>query len=118
MEGADPDEAVVMLNLLKYREVAEDGVGVNGMSGRDAYTMYRPGIRSTSSPFRGRSDMDGARPAQCDRSGGVGISSEDGAWKFVSDVSSAPGIPMRPRFFRAGTPNSQFSNSCRATFGG
>ena len=72
MEGADPDEAVVMLNLLKYREVAEDGVGVDGMSGRDAYTMYRLGIRSTSSPFRGRSDMDRARPAQCDRSGGVG----------------------------------------------
>ncbi len=36
MAAADPDEPVVMLNLLRYREVAEIGFGVDGLSGRDA----------------------------------------------------------------------------------
>ena len=40
MAGADPDEEVVMLNLLRYREQAEDGYGVDGLSGRQAYEIY------------------------------------------------------------------------------
>ena len=40
MAAADPDEPVVMLNLLRFREVAESGRGVDGMSGRDAYRVY------------------------------------------------------------------------------
>ncbi|WP_419551196.1 DUF1330 domain-containing protein [Candidatus Poriferisodalis sp.] len=36
----DPDEPVVMLNLLRYRETAESGYGVDGMSGEDAYREY------------------------------------------------------------------------------
>ncbi|MDP6951408.1 MAG: DUF1330 domain-containing protein [Alphaproteobacteria bacterium] len=40
MAGGDPEEPVVMLNLLRYRERAADGFGVDGLSGRDAYTVY------------------------------------------------------------------------------
>ena len=34
------EEPVVMLNLLRYREVAAEGFGVDGLSGRDAYGEY------------------------------------------------------------------------------
>ncbi len=40
MANADPDEPVVMLNLLRYREQAETGYGVDGLSGREAYEIY------------------------------------------------------------------------------
>ena len=40
MADGDPDEPVVMLNLLRYRETALPGHGVDGMSGRDAYGVY------------------------------------------------------------------------------
>ena len=40
MESGDPDEPIVMLNLLRYRDTAEPGHGVDGMSGREAYGVY------------------------------------------------------------------------------
>jgi uncharacterized protein (DUF1330 family) len=40
MAAGNPDEPVVMLNLLRYRDVAESGHGVDGLSGRDAYAEY------------------------------------------------------------------------------
>lgn len=40
MASGDPDEPVVMLNLLRYRDVAESGHGVDGLSGREAYGVY------------------------------------------------------------------------------
>ena len=40
MAAGDPAEPVYMLNLLKYREIAEDGFGVDGMSGMAAYQVY------------------------------------------------------------------------------
>jgi len=40
MAAGDPDEPVVMLNLLRYREQAEQGLGVDGLSGREAYGVY------------------------------------------------------------------------------
>ena len=40
MGAGDPDEPVVMLNLLRYREQAESGFGVDGLSGREAYEVY------------------------------------------------------------------------------
>ncbi|MFC3230815.1 DUF1330 domain-containing protein [Marinibaculum pumilum] len=40
MAGGDPDEPVVMLNLLRYRETAQPGHGVDGLSGRQAYEVY------------------------------------------------------------------------------
>jgi uncharacterized protein (DUF1330 family) len=40
MAEGDPLEPIVMLNQLKYREVAEQGFGVDGLSGREAYGVY------------------------------------------------------------------------------
>lgn len=40
MADADPQESVVMLNLLKYRDHAVAGFGVDGMTGREAYGVY------------------------------------------------------------------------------
>lgn len=40
MAQGDPAEPVTMLNLLRYRERAVDGFGVDGLSGREAYGIY------------------------------------------------------------------------------
>jgi uncharacterized protein (DUF1330 family) len=40
MAEGDPDEPVVMLNLLRYREQAADGFGVDGLTGKEAYAVY------------------------------------------------------------------------------
>jgi len=40
MAEGDPHEPVVMLNLIKYREHAEEGFGVDGMTGEQAYRTY------------------------------------------------------------------------------
>ncbi len=40
MAQGNLDESVVMLNLLRYREQAEDGFGVDGLTGRQAYEVY------------------------------------------------------------------------------
>lgn len=40
MAAGDQDEPVVMLNLLRYRERAADGFGVDGLTGEQAYREY------------------------------------------------------------------------------
>lgn len=40
MATGDLDEPVVMLNLLRYRETAGEGAGVDGLTGREAYEIY------------------------------------------------------------------------------
>lgn len=40
MANGEPDEPVVMLNLLRYRDQADSGFGVDGLSGREAYGVY------------------------------------------------------------------------------
>lgn len=40
MAEGDPHEPVVMLNLLRYRDRAQSGHGVDGLSGREAYGVY------------------------------------------------------------------------------
>ncbi len=40
MRILDPTESVVMLNLLKFREFALDGFGVDGMTGSEAFRRY------------------------------------------------------------------------------
>jgi uncharacterized protein (DUF1330 family) len=40
MAEGSPDEPVVMLNLLRYRDLAEPGFGVDGLSGQEAYGAY------------------------------------------------------------------------------
>ena len=40
MRTQDPTESIVMLNLLKFRDVALDGFGVDGMTGSQAFRRY------------------------------------------------------------------------------
>ena len=40
MQDADPDQSIVILNLLRFRDVALEGFGVDGLSGRDAFRRY------------------------------------------------------------------------------
>jgi len=53
MGESDPDESVVMLNLLKYREIAADGFGVDGLSGREAYSVYGKAFAELNPRFGG-----------------------------------------------------------------
>lgn len=54
MGNGDPDEPVVMLNLLKYRDVAEPGHGVDGMTGREAYGVYGRAFSELEPRFGGQ----------------------------------------------------------------
>ena len=40
MRSLDPTESIVMLNLLKFRDIALDGFGVDGMTGGQAFRRY------------------------------------------------------------------------------
>ncbi len=40
MANSNPDQPVYMLNLLKYRDAAATGYGVDGLSGQEAYQVY------------------------------------------------------------------------------
>lgn len=53
MAEGDPDEPVVMLNLLRYREEAEAGHGVDGRSGREAYNRYGQAFAELEPRFGG-----------------------------------------------------------------
>ncbi|MDA9241615.1 DUF1330 domain-containing protein [Acidimicrobiales bacterium] len=53
MAESDLDEPVVMLNLLKYRDQAESGHGVDGLTGRQAYTKYGQAFAELEPRFGG-----------------------------------------------------------------
>ena len=53
MAQGDPDETVVMLNLLKYRDLAEPGQGVDGLTGREAYGVYGKAFAELNPRFGG-----------------------------------------------------------------
>jgi uncharacterized protein (DUF1330 family) len=55
LEG-DPNEPICMLNLLRYREMAEEGRGVDGLTGRGAYEKYGK-LFAALSPRYGGSPM-------------------------------------------------------------
>ena len=40
MRALDPNESLVMLNLLKFRDMALEGFGVDGMTGGQAFRRY------------------------------------------------------------------------------
>ncbi len=54
MGEGNPDEPVVMLNLLKYRDVAASGFGVDGLSGREAYEVYGRAFAEFNPRFGGQ----------------------------------------------------------------
>ncbi len=70
MAQRDPDQPVFMLNLLRYRDTAETGHGVDGMSGRDAYGEYGRKFAQLNPRF-------GGEPVYMGRVG-AGVIVEDG----------------------------------------
>jgi uncharacterized protein (DUF1330 family) len=53
MGREDSTEPVVMLNLLRYRETAAPGHGVDGLSGREAYGEYGRAFAELNPRFGG-----------------------------------------------------------------
>lgn len=53
MSEGDQDKPVVMLNLLKYRDQAEPGFGVDDMTGREAYETYGRAFAELNPRFGG-----------------------------------------------------------------
>ena len=56
MKLLDPAQSIVMLNLLKFREEALEGFGVDGMTGRQAFQRYgelndQEGVKFGSEPI-------------------------------------------------------------------
>ena len=62
MVDGDPDEPVVMLNLLNYRDLAEPGFGVDGLSGREAYGVYGRKFAELNPRFGGEPIWMGRAP--------------------------------------------------------
>ena len=85
MAGGDPDEPVVMLNLLRYRDVAQPGHGVDGLSGRDAYGVYGQRFAELNPRF-------GGEPIWMGRAGSTVIGDE--TWDVVMLVR----YPTRRQF--------------------
>jgi uncharacterized protein (DUF1330 family) len=54
MATGDPDEPVWMLNLLRYREQAASGFGVDGLSGEAAYRVYGKKFAQLNPRFGGQ----------------------------------------------------------------
>ena len=76
MAGRDPDEPVYMLNLLRYREVADAGHGVDGMSGRDAYGVYGRAFAELQPRFGGEPIFMGRAVAEV-------IAGDDEVWDIM-----------------------------------
>lgn len=76
MGRGDLDEPVVMLNLLRYREVAEDGHGVDGMEGQAAYRVYGKKFAELGPRF-------GGEPIWMGKAGASIIGEDDEDWDIV-----------------------------------
>jgi len=85
MAGNAQDEAVVMLNLLKYRDVAEPGYGVDGLTGEQAYRIY-------GEKFAGLNARFGGEPIWMGKALNTIIGSED--W----DIAILVAYPTRKQF--------------------
>jgi len=53
LNDADPDAAIVMLNLIRFRATALDGHGCDGMTGEEAYAEYGRRLRALAADFPG-----------------------------------------------------------------
>ncbi|WP_420445501.1 DUF1330 domain-containing protein [Candidatus Poriferisodalis sp.] len=83
----DLDEPVVMLNLLRYRETAESGFGVDGMSGEAAYREYGRRFAELHPRF-------GGAPIWMGRAGHTAIGPTDERW----DIAILVRYPTRAQF--------------------
>ncbi len=85
MAQGDPNEPVIMLNLLKYRDTAETGRGVDGMTGEEAYRVYGRKFAKLHPRF-------GGEPIWMGRAGNTIIGDEE--WDIVILVR----YPTRKQF--------------------
>lgn len=85
MATGDPNEPVVMLNLLRYRDIAAPGHGVDGLTGEAAYRIYGEKFAALNPRF-------GGEPIWLGRALGSIIGSED--WDIVILVR----YPARQKF--------------------
>ncbi len=83
----DSDESVVMLNLLKYRDVAASGFGVDGMTGEAAYREYGRRFAELHPRF-------GGEPIWMGRAGNTVIGPTDERW----DIAILVRYPSRAQF--------------------
>ncbi|WP_420625405.1 DUF1330 domain-containing protein [Candidatus Poriferisodalis sp.] len=84
---SDPDQPVVMLNLLRYRETAESGYGVDGMSGEAAYREYGRRFAELHPRF-------GGEPIWMGRAGHTAIGPTSEQW----DIAILVRYPTRAQF--------------------
>ena len=87
VDKGDPDEPVVMLNLLRYRETAESGYGVDGMTGEAAYREYGRRFAELHPRF-------GGEPIWMGRAGHTAIGPTDEKW----DIAILVRYPTRAQF--------------------
>ncbi|WP_423915958.1 DUF1330 domain-containing protein [Candidatus Poriferisodalis sp.] len=83
----DPDQPVVMLNLLRYRETAESGYGVDGLSGEAAYRDYGRRFAELHPRF-------GGEPIWMGRAGHTAIGPNSEQW----DIAILVRYPTRAQF--------------------
>ena len=87
MAAGDLDAPVVMLNLLRYREQAESGSGVDGLSGEAAYRRYGEAFAELNPRF-------GGEPIWMGRVGHTVIGPVEEQW----DVAILVRYPTRRQF--------------------
>ena len=87
VDKGDPDEPVVMLNLLRYRDTAESGYGVDGMTGEAAYREYGRRFAELHPRF-------GGEPIWMGRAGHTAIGPTDEKW----DIAILVLYPTRAQF--------------------
>ncbi len=85
MADGDLDQSVVMLNLLRYRDHALPGHGVDGLTGREAYGVYGKRFADLNPKF-------GGEPIWMGRAGQAIIGDEE--WDLVMLVR----YPTRRQF--------------------
>ncbi len=82
-----PDEPVVMLNLLRFREQAELHRGVDGLTGKQAYRKYSEAFQKLHPRF-------GGQPIWMGRTGTVLVGADDEKW----DIAILVEYPSRKDF--------------------
>jgi uncharacterized protein (DUF1330 family) len=76
MGDGDPDEPVVMLNLVRYAGRADTGAGVDGLTGEEAYRRY-------GQAFAQLHDRFGGEPVWLGSAGNTIIGASDEQWDIV-----------------------------------
>ena len=88
LNAADPDVAIVMLNLIRFRDMALDGHGCDGMTGQEAYAEYGRRLRSLADDFPGDAFWVG-------EAGRTYIGPDDEVWDMVLCVRYESGSIFR-----------------------